>query len=118
MLSLLILLQIEARRGGLDMLSSNEESFRLLLESFPRMLLLSVESHVKPMVEFLENIDIPKERMRSIFLLFPPVIFFGTEVLKSRILAFEEVLLLAFTYLYTYMHTQSHKGHLYIIKVI
>lgn len=83
--------KIEARRGGLDMLSSNEESFRLLLESFPRMLLLSVESHVKPMVEFLEIIDIPKERMRSIFLLFPPVIFFDTEVLKSRILAFEEV---------------------------
>ncbi|TYJ97284.1 transcription termination factor MTERF2 [Cucumis melo var. makuwa] len=83
--------KIEARRGGLDMLSSSEESFRLLLESFPRMLLLSVESHVKPMVEFLEKISIPKERMRSIFLLFPPVIFFDTEVLKSRIMAFEEV---------------------------
>uniref|UniRef100_A0A0A0LV84 Transcription termination factor MTERF2, chloroplastic n=2 Tax=Cucumis sativus TaxID=3659 RepID=A0A0A0LV84_CUCSA len=83
--------KIEARRGGLDMLSSNEESFGLLLESFPRMLLLSVESHVKPMVEFLEKIGIPKERMRSIFLLFPPVIFFDTEVLKSRIMAFEEV---------------------------
>ncbi|XP_038895303.1 transcription termination factor MTERF4, chloroplastic [Benincasa hispida] len=83
--------KIEARRGGLDMLCSNEESFRLLLESFPHMLFLSVESHVKPVVEFLENIGIPKERTRSMFLLFPPIIFFDTEVLKSRILAFEEV---------------------------
>lgn len=90
------------------MLSSSEESFRLLLESFPRMLLLSVESHVKPMVEFLEKISIPKERMRSIFLLFPPVIFFDTEVLRSRIMAFEEVLLLASTYFYTYMLTLLH----------
>ncbi|XP_022949554.1 transcription termination factor MTERF2, chloroplastic [Cucurbita moschata] len=83
--------KIEARRGGLDMLSSNEESFRLLLESFPRMLLLSIQSHVKPMVEFLEAIGIPKERMRGIFLSFPPIIFFGTEVLKSRIMTFEKV---------------------------
>ena len=76
------------------MLSSNEESFRLLLESFPRMLLLSIQSHVKPMVEFLEAIGIPKERMRGIFLSFPPIIFFGTEVLKSRIMTFEKVLLI------------------------
>lgn len=102
-----MLSQIEARRGGLEMLSSNEDSFRLLLESFPRMLLLSVESHVKPMVEFLENIGIPKERTRSIFLLFPPIIFFGTEVLKSRIMAFEEVLLV--TPLCIYIHAGTHR---------
>lgn len=88
------------------MLSSNEESFCLLLESFPRALLLSVESHVKPMVEFLETMGIPKERMRSIFLLFPPIIFFGTEVLRSRIMTFKEVLLFTpFVYIYTCTRT-------------
>lgn len=80
------------------MLSSNEEFFCLLLESFPYLLLLSVESHVKPMVEFFEYIGVPKECMRRIFLLFPPIIFFNTEVLKSRITAFEEVLLVTPSY--------------------
>ncbi|CAD5317602.1 unnamed protein product [Arabidopsis thaliana] len=51
---------IEARRGGLDMLGSVDASFRFLLESFPRLLLLSEENDMKPMVEFLESIGIPK----------------------------------------------------------
>ncbi|KAJ0075830.1 hypothetical protein Patl1_35164 [Pistacia atlantica] len=50
--------KIEARRGGLDMLGSADAAFRYLVESFPRLLLLSVDSHLKLVVEFLENIGV------------------------------------------------------------
>ncbi|KAL2894322.1 Transcription termination factor MTERF6 chloroplastic/mitochondrial, partial [Bienertia sinuspersici] len=70
---------IEARRGGLDMLGSCDASFRYLIESFPRLLLLSVESHMKPMVRFLENVGVPRECMGNVLLLFPPLIFCDIE---------------------------------------
>ena len=74
------------------MLGSNDASFRYLIESFPRLLLLSVESHMKPMVEFLENIGVPRGRLINLILLFPPVIFYNIELIKLRVLAFKEVL--------------------------
>lgn len=74
------------------MLGSNNASFRYLIESFPRLLLLSVESHMKPMVEFLENIGVPRGRLLNLILLFPPIIFYNIELFKLRILAFKEVL--------------------------
>ncbi|KAF5466218.1 hypothetical protein F2P56_016165 [Juglans regia] len=83
--------KIAARRGGLETLGSNNASFQYLIESFPRLLLLSVESHMKPMVEFLENIGVPRERMINVILLFPPIIFCNIEVIKRRVLAFKEV---------------------------
>ncbi|KAK4583492.1 hypothetical protein RGQ29_026288 [Quercus rubra] len=83
--------KIQARRGGLDMLGSNDASFRYLIESFPRLLLLSVESHMKPMVEFLENIGVPRGRLLNLILLFPPIIFYNIELIKLRVLAFKEV---------------------------
>ncbi|KAG2728396.1 hypothetical protein I3760_01G203700 [Carya illinoinensis] len=83
--------KIEARRGGLETLGSNNASFRYLIESFPRLLLLSVESRMKPMVEFLKNIGVPRERMINVILLFPPIIFYNIEVIKRRVLAFKEV---------------------------
>lgn len=73
------------------MLGSNNASFRYLIESFPRLLLLSVESHMKPVVEFLVNIGIPREHMRDIVLLFPPIIFCNIEVIKLRVRGFKEV---------------------------
>ncbi|KAB1218231.1 hypothetical protein CJ030_MR3G026111 [Morella rubra] len=83
--------KIEARRGGLDMLGSNNASFRYLIESFPRLLLLSVESHMKPVVEFLVNIGIPREHVRDVVLLFPPIIFCNIEVIKLRVRGFKEL---------------------------
>lgn len=74
------------------MLGSNNASFRYLIESFPRLLLLSVESHMKPMVEFVENIGVPRGRLINLILLFPPIIFYNIELIKLRVLAFKEVL--------------------------
>ncbi|GJV06219.1 hypothetical protein Tco_1343875 [Tanacetum coccineum] len=50
--------KIQARRGGLDMLGSGDGPFRYLIESFPRLLLLSVESNFKPMVDYLAHIGV------------------------------------------------------------
>lgn len=67
--------QIEARRGGLGMLGSCDASFKYLIESFPRLLLLSVESNMKPIVKFFENVGVPRKRMGNVLLLFPPLLF-------------------------------------------
>ncbi|XP_022723565.1 transcription termination factor MTERF2, chloroplastic [Durio zibethinus] len=83
--------KIEARRGGIDMLGSVDASLRYLLESFPRLLLLPVESHLKPIVEFLENIGVPRRSMGKVFLLFPPVLFYKIQGIKTKVLAFEKV---------------------------
>lgn len=74
------------------MLGSNDASFQYLIESFPRLLLLSVEYHMKPMVKFLENIGVPRGCLINLILLFPPIIFCKIEVIKLRLLAFKEVL--------------------------
>ncbi|KAL5823814.1 hypothetical protein ACOSQ4_021714 [Xanthoceras sorbifolium] len=83
--------KIEARRGGLDMLGSADASFRYLVESFPRLLLLSVESNLKPLVEFLEIIGVDRGRMGDILLLFPPIMFCDIKDIRRKLCAFEEV---------------------------
>ncbi|PRQ51849.1 putative transcription regulator mTERF family [Rosa chinensis] len=82
--------KIAARRGGLDMLGSEDATFRYLIESFPRLLLLSLERHMTPVVEYLENMGVRRESMRTIFLLFPPVIFCNIKVITARVRAFKE----------------------------
>ncbi|KAJ9568482.1 hypothetical protein OSB04_004448 [Centaurea solstitialis] len=73
-------LSIQARRGGLNLLGSGDgSSFRFLIESFPRLLLLSVESHMKPMVEFLGYAGVPKGCIRNILLLYPPILFYDIQ---------------------------------------
>ncbi|CAO2834144.1 unnamed protein product [Amaranthus hypochondriacus] len=71
--------KIEARRGGLEMLGSCDASFRYLIQSFPRLLLLPVESNMKLRVKFLENVGVPRKYMGSVLLLFPPLLFFDIE---------------------------------------
>ncbi|KAK1422891.1 hypothetical protein QVD17_18180 [Tagetes erecta] len=71
--------KIQARRGGLDLLGSGDGSFRYLIESFPRLLLLSVESNMKPVVRFLEYIGVPKGCIRNVLLLYPPILFLDIE---------------------------------------
>ncbi|OVA19283.1 Mitochodrial transcription termination factor-related [Macleaya cordata] len=84
--------KMEARRGGLGMLGSKDASFQYLIESFPRLLMLSVKNRLKPLVKFLEGIGIPKERVRVVLLLFPPTFFYDIEKdLKPRMRAFEKV---------------------------
>ncbi|ESQ27225.1 hypothetical protein EUTSA_v10018313mg [Eutrema salsugineum] len=79
--------KIEARRGGLDMLGSVDASFRFLIESFPRLLLLSEENDMKPLVEFLESIGIPKDCSGKVLLLYPPIMLSKTEEIKRRVAA-------------------------------
>ncbi|KAJ6420344.1 hypothetical protein OIU84_030290 [Salix udensis] len=83
--------KVEARRGGLDMLGYSDVTFRYLVESFPRILLLPIDSHLKPMMEFLESIGVPKERMREIFLLFPPVIICDITGINKKVQALKKV---------------------------
>ncbi|XP_004305797.1 PREDICTED: uncharacterized protein LOC101301899 isoform X1 [Fragaria vesca subsp. vesca] len=82
--------KIAARRGGLDMLGIEDATFRYLIESFPRLLLLSLEPHMTLVVEYLENIGVRRESMRTIFSLFPPVIFWNIRVVRARVSAFKE----------------------------
>lgn len=75
------------------MLYSKEASFGCLVESFPRLLLLSVESQLKPMMKFLEDIGVQRGSVRNVLLLYPPIIFYKIEkVLKPRLQAFEKVM--------------------------
>lgn len=61
------------------MLGSQDASFRHLIESFPRLLLLPKESHMKRLMEFLDDIGVAEGCKRQIFLLFPPIIFYDIE---------------------------------------
>lgn len=83
--------KIEARRGGLNLFASKDVAFRYLIESFPRILLLSVNNHMARVVDFLENIGIPRERISNIILAFPPILLWNLQVLKTRALALKEV---------------------------
>ncbi|XP_010259934.1 PREDICTED: transcription termination factor MTERF2, chloroplastic isoform X1 [Nelumbo nucifera] len=84
--------KMEAKRGGLNMLDSKDVSFQYFVESFPRFLMLPVEYHLKLLVEFFQDIGVPKELTRVVILLFPPIIFYDIEKdIKPRIKAFEKV---------------------------
>ncbi|KAK4285209.1 hypothetical protein QN277_001938 [Acacia crassicarpa] len=83
--------KVEARRGGLNMLNSSDTAFDCLIESFPRLLLLSVKSHMKPLVEFLESVGIQRGLIRNILLTFPPSLLWNIEVFKTRVLALKEI---------------------------
>lgn len=89
----LFLVQIEAKRGGLDMLSSKDISFRYLVESFPRLLLLPLESQMNTILKFFENKGISRGCVRNILLTFPPIMFYKVEVIKTRMLVFKEVMI-------------------------
>ncbi|PQQ21140.1 uncharacterized protein Pyn_21051 [Prunus yedoensis var. nudiflora] len=81
--------KIAARRGGLDMLGFGDATFRCLIESFPRLLLLSLDPHVTPIVEYLENIGVPRERMRNMFCYIHPLFFATLKSLKQECLHLE-----------------------------
>lgn len=83
--------KMEARYGGLSMLGHGDVSFPYLIESFPMLLLCSEDNHLKPLIDFLECIGIPKPRISSVLLLFPPVILSDVENdIKPRIHAWEK----------------------------
>lgn len=75
------------------MVCSADASFQYLVQSFPRLLLLSVESNLKPMVEFLQSIGIDRNRMGDLLLLYPPILFCEIRDVKRKVSAFKEVIL-------------------------
>ncbi|KAJ4832260.1 hypothetical protein Tsubulata_012204 [Turnera subulata] len=83
--------KIEARRGGLRMLGSSDAFFGYFVESFPRILLLPTDSHLEPMVKYLQSIGVPKDRVRCIFLLFPPILTTGIKEINRKLLFYENV---------------------------
>ncbi|XP_061357209.1 transcription termination factor MTERF4, chloroplastic [Gastrolobium bilobum] len=83
--------KVEARRGGLNVLASKDSAFHYLVESFPRLLLLSVNNHMTRTVDFLESIGIPRFRIPNIILGFPPILLWNVQVLKTRVLALNEI---------------------------
>ncbi|XP_047975697.1 transcription termination factor MTERF2, chloroplastic isoform X1 [Salvia hispanica] len=90
--TLAFLEKIQARRGGLHLLGSENASFGYLIESFPRLLVLPLESCVKPIVLFLEVVGVPKECIRNIILLFPPVLTYDIDTdIKPRLRSFEKI---------------------------
>ncbi|PIN18297.1 Mitochondrial transcription termination factor, mTERF [Handroanthus impetiginosus] len=84
--------KIQARRGGLSLLGSESTSFRCLIESFPHLLFLPLQSRVKPIVKFLEDIGVPKGNIRNIFLLFPPIVSYDIDRdIKPRLRSFQKI---------------------------
>ncbi|KAL7115426.1 hypothetical protein ACP275_04G183500 [Erythranthe tilingii] len=84
--------KIQARRGGLNLLASENTSFRHLIESFPRLLLTPLQSRVKPLVQFLEDIGVPKRLVRNILLLFPPILSYDIDKdIKPRLRSFQKI---------------------------
>ncbi|KAG0500181.1 hypothetical protein HPP92_000253 [Vanilla planifolia] len=71
--------KMEARYGGLTLLDQGDSFVSLLIESFPRLLMLSVENHLKPLVDFLVFIGVPITSIRNILLLYPPIFFYDVE---------------------------------------
>ncbi|KAK4767760.1 hypothetical protein SAY87_002901 [Trapa incisa] len=83
--------KIEAKRGGLEILGDGDAAFPYLVESFPRLLLLSVDSHLKPMTQFLQRVGVHGRSSGYILLLFPPILFYDVKSVKNRLLVFDEV---------------------------
>ncbi|KAG8050322.1 hypothetical protein GUJ93_ZPchr0009g854 [Zizania palustris] len=84
--------KMEARYGGLNMLGHGDVSFPYLIESFPMLLLCSEDNHLKPLIDFLLHIGIPKPRIASVLLSFPPIILSNVENdIKPRINAWEKI---------------------------
>lgn len=69
--------KMEARRGGLTILDSGDGLLARLIESFPKILLQSVDKNLKPTVEFLEATGVPKGYVGMVLLCFPPAILYG-----------------------------------------
>ncbi|GAB2268614.1 hypothetical protein Dimus_003569 [Dionaea muscipula] len=84
--------KMEARRGGLDMLASEDASFGVLIESFPSFLSLCVEATMKSVADFLEEIGVPRQHLGNILMLYPAILLLDIEKdIKPGIEAFHKV---------------------------
>ncbi|KAG4944902.1 hypothetical protein JHK87_040909 [Glycine soja] len=83
--------KLQAKPGGLGILAYKNAAFRSLIESFPRLLQLSVDNHFTPILHFLHNFGIPTFRISNIILAFPPLLFWDLQLLQTRLLVFKEI---------------------------
>lgn len=73
-------------------MGDEDAAIRHLIESFPRLLLLSVESQLKPMIKFLERAGVQPGSMGNVLLLFPPIVFYDVKCMQKKLSVFEEVI--------------------------
>ncbi|CAJ2665178.1 unnamed protein product [Trifolium pratense] len=83
--------KVQAKRGGLNILASQDAAFRCFIESFPRILLLSLNNHISPILDFFQNIGIPADRIPNIILAFPPILLWNVRLLQTRVLALNQI---------------------------
>ncbi|XLU77478.1 hypothetical protein S245_000899, partial [Arachis hypogaea] len=62
-----------------------------LIDSFPRLLSLSLDNHIIPIIDFLHNIGVPRVHITTIILSFPPILFSNIQLLKARLLALKQI---------------------------
>eukprot|EP01018_Ginkgo_biloba_P025060 Gb_01512 [translate_table: standard] len=72
--------KVDAQRGGLTVLDSGDYILARLIESFPKILLRSVDGHLKPIIDFLEAVDVPRRFVGLVLLCFPPAILYDVEM--------------------------------------
>ncbi|XP_058780356.1 transcription termination factor MTERF2, chloroplastic [Vicia villosa] len=83
--------KLQAKRGGLNILASQHDAFRCFVETFPRVLLLSVNNHLSPMLNFLRDIGIPADSIPNIVLAFPPILLWNLQLLQTRVKALNQI---------------------------
>ncbi|XP_027929782.1 transcription termination factor MTERF2, chloroplastic [Vigna unguiculata] len=83
--------KLQAKPGGLNILASQDSAFSSLIQSFPRMLHLSVDNHLTLILDSLLNFGIPTSRVSHIILAFPPLLFWNHQILQTRLLAVKQI---------------------------
>jgi len=83
--------KLQAKPGGLNILASRDAAFSSLIQSFPRLLHLSVDNHLTHILDSLRNFGIPTYRFSNIILAFPPLLFWNLQLLQTRLLTFKQV---------------------------
>ncbi|KAK8469849.1 hypothetical protein PHAVU_005G185600 [Phaseolus vulgaris] len=83
--------KLQAKPGGLNILASPDSAFCFLIQSFPRLLHLSVDNHLTHILDSLHNFGIPTSRISNIVLAFPPLLFWNLQLLQARLLTFKQI---------------------------
>ncbi|CAK8535550.1 unnamed protein product [Lathyrus sativus] len=83
--------KLQARRGGLNILASHHDAFRCFVETFPRLLFLSLNNHISPILNFLRHIGIPTDRIPNVVLAFPPILLWNLQLLQTRVKALNQI---------------------------
>ncbi|CAK9228579.1 unnamed protein product [Sphagnum troendelagicum] len=84
--------KMEACREGLSALNSAANAVARVIEDFWQIFLCNLESELKPRIEYLETLGVPKESVGQVLLGFPPVLLSDIEKdLKPRLRTLKKV---------------------------